>query len=149
MDDREFSLVSYFLEDNQKLLAAGKVQRWEAVKWAVTVNLALATASISFSKSPGAFFILSTAVAVVGGGIAFYHDAKISRVRQTFEDIFQNLTNSGVDFVKIVSKEMPDRKTQGHDWSELSLFWIGLALSAMPTFFVYLGLAGTLVPPQE
>jgi len=43
--DREFQVITSALDDYRRLIAAGKVQRWEVVKWGVTVNLALATAA--------------------------------------------------------------------------------------------------------
>lgn len=144
MDDREFRLSCYFLEDNQKLIAAGKLQRWETVKWAFTVNLALATASISFPQNPAAFTVLSVFVAVVGSAMVFYQDTKITRARKTFDDIFDCLNKAGVDFRRVVDKKMPDRKTPNYDWRELSIYTIVLALSTLPSLAVYLGLASEL-----
>jgi hypothetical protein len=37
-------LALIYLQDTQRIIAAGKVQRWEVLKWAVTVNLAFAAA---------------------------------------------------------------------------------------------------------
>ena len=46
MNEHEFHVACAILDDDRKLIAAGKSQRWDVIKWAVTVNVALATASI-------------------------------------------------------------------------------------------------------
>jgi hypothetical protein len=35
------------IDDHRRLIAAGKTHRWDMVKWAVTVNMALAGASVT------------------------------------------------------------------------------------------------------
>ena len=59
------------LDDYRAVIAAGKVQRWDVVKWAVTLNLAFATVSVIWDqKTPGLFaprtifFALASAVMV-------------------------------------------------------------------------------------
>jgi hypothetical protein len=41
-DDEELKVIYSALDDCRRLIAAGKVQRWDVVKWGVTVNVALA-----------------------------------------------------------------------------------------------------------
>jgi hypothetical protein len=53
VQDQDFHIASLLLQDQQRLIAAGKVQRWDVVKWTIAVNLALGTASVSIGK-PGA-----------------------------------------------------------------------------------------------
>jgi hypothetical protein len=48
-DDIRFALS--VIDDNRRLIAAGKAYRWDVVKWAVTLNVALAGASIAFDNS--------------------------------------------------------------------------------------------------
>jgi hypothetical protein len=56
-------------EDTTNVIAAGKVQRWEVVKWVVTANVALATVSTaSIFDSVSRFFILCFAAVVSGLG---------------------------------------------------------------------------------
>ena len=42
-----FTALHACLEDNRRLIAAGKVQRWEVFKWAVAVIIALTTAAVA------------------------------------------------------------------------------------------------------
>jgi hypothetical protein len=39
MQDQDFQIASLLLQDQQRLIAAGKVQRWDVVKWTIAVNL--------------------------------------------------------------------------------------------------------------
>jgi hypothetical protein len=45
IDDRKFQVIVSAHDDCRRQIAAGKVQRWDVVKWGVTVNVALATAA--------------------------------------------------------------------------------------------------------
>jgi hypothetical protein len=44
-NDKEFQVIASALDDCRRLIAAGKMQRWDVVKWGVTVNTALAAAA--------------------------------------------------------------------------------------------------------
>jgi hypothetical protein len=44
-EEKEFQIAVGFLEDCRRQIAVYKVQRWDVVKWGVTVNLALAVAA--------------------------------------------------------------------------------------------------------
>jgi hypothetical protein len=50
MTPEEFKFACSSLDDNRKLIAAGKSQRWEVIKWAVALNVGLATVSIAINK---------------------------------------------------------------------------------------------------
>ena len=68
---RDVAALLSSLDDYRAVIAAGKVQRWDVVKWAVTLNLAFATVSVIWDqKTPGLFaprtilFALASAVMV-------------------------------------------------------------------------------------
>ncbi len=44
-EDKIFQVIAAALDDCRRLIAAGKVQRWDVVKWGVTVNTALGAAA--------------------------------------------------------------------------------------------------------
>ena len=58
MQDQDFAIASLLLQDQQRLIAAGKVQRWDVVKWTTAVNLALATASVGIGTSGAGIIIV-------------------------------------------------------------------------------------------
>ena len=47
---RSVAIIAPCLDDHRRLIAAGKSQRWDVVKWAVTINMALAAASIAVKQ---------------------------------------------------------------------------------------------------
>ena len=55
------------IDDVRRLVAAGKTQRWDIVKWAVTINMALAAASVAVKQQhvSAAFFFLAVGVVVI------------------------------------------------------------------------------------
>ena len=52
-EDDEIRFALGVLDDHRRLIAAGKTQRWDIVKWAVTVNIALAGASVTLKHQDG------------------------------------------------------------------------------------------------
>jgi hypothetical protein len=68
MDANDFSVVSSALDDYRRLIAAGKIQRWDVVKWGVTVDLALAAVSASLTPQTFvrsfALFVLAAAASL-------------------------------------------------------------------------------------
>jgi hypothetical protein len=91
MDDREFSVVCSALDDCRRLIAAGKLQRWDVVKWSVTVNLALAAVSISHVGATIPLFILAAAVSLGGGLLAWHYNSRMTGARQTAADLVKKL----------------------------------------------------------
>jgi hypothetical protein len=67
--DEEIRFALGVIDDNQRLIAAGKNQRWDVVKWAVTINVALAAASIAVKQKDvsavGPFCVFAVGIAVV------------------------------------------------------------------------------------
>ena len=72
-DQEEIRFALGVLDDYRRLIAAGKTQRWDVVKWAVTINTALTAASIALwqqqSRDPGpagrSLLLLAYVVAVI------------------------------------------------------------------------------------
>jgi hypothetical protein len=68
IEHEELKVIYSALDDQRRLIAAGKVQRWDVVKWGVTINVALAaaTAAIPFEGAFDLFpFVLAVLVALV------------------------------------------------------------------------------------
>ena len=74
MQDQDFAIASLLLQDQQRLIAAGKVQQWDVAKWTTAVNLALATASVGIGTSgAGIMIVVFTVLVALGGGALAYH----------------------------------------------------------------------------
>src|SRR5215470_9994192 len=89
-DEEELKVIYSALDDQRRLIAAGKVQRSDVVKWGVTINVALATAAaliqfkgtfdlcglaVPFSLIP---FLLAVAVAFVGFVLVLYYNRRMT-----------------------------------------------------------------------
>jgi len=122
MSPDEFSTAKFFLEDNARLIAAGKIQRWEVVKWAVAFDLALSAAAASESLNRAFLFALATAILGVAGLLLAHFNEKMTRCRGTIADVLMYLKEHGVDVDSVVKKPMPDRKGRWYDDRELGLF---------------------------
>jgi hypothetical protein len=78
-DEEELKVVYSALDDCRRIIAAGKVQRWDVVKWGVTVNVALATAvaaiefNAAFSSIP---FVIAVLVAIVSWQLVSHYNSE-------------------------------------------------------------------------
>jgi hypothetical protein len=126
LSERQFQAASAVLDDQRRMIAAGKLQRWDVVKWAVTVNVALAAAAISFENSAtGKQLVwLAVAVAVIGWILMLYYNLRLKRTRA---DALKTKENLGVNFEDTGSP--PKSKDFFYDWQELLIFTIILAVS--------------------
>ena len=86
MDPIDFAVVGSALEDCRRLIAAGKIQRWDAVKWGVTVNLALAAVSASLtSQTIGrsfALFLAAAAASIAAWFLMWHYNQRMTRARE-------------------------------------------------------------------
>jgi hypothetical protein len=48
--DEEIQFALGVIDDHRRLIVAGKTHRWDIVKWTVTINVALAAASIALKQ---------------------------------------------------------------------------------------------------
>src|SRR5260370_32407457 len=77
MKTQEFQIAYADLADHQRLIAAGKTQRWDVVKWAVTVNLALVAAAIASQYN----FFSASIVTFFGAVLILYYNLTFTRTR--------------------------------------------------------------------
>ena len=87
-------LAYFYAQDSQHIIAAGKMQRWEVLKWAVTVNLALATAG-AVSRSSGwtlfGFFLFCVLVSAISAYLLNHYNRRITGARETLDKILDRL----------------------------------------------------------
>src|SRR5260221_2580513 len=84
--DKEFQVITAALDDCRRLIAAGKVQRWDVVKWGVAVNVALATATATATAAALAhkplgrpLFLLALAVAIASSLLVGHYTHRQAR----------------------------------------------------------------------
>jgi len=104
MQDRDFAFASLLLQDQQRLIAACKVQRWDVVKWTVAVNLALATASVGIGTAgAGIIIVVFTVLVALGGWVLVRHyNRRVTGARRDADKIVAYFRDDGIDLSKII-----------------------------------------------
>ena len=144
--DKELQVISSALDDQRRLIAAGKVQRWDVVKWAVTVNVALATAA-TLIQFQGAFdvcglavpfsfvpFLLTVAVFFVSLVLVLYYNYGTTDARKDAIHLVNEMKEKyDIDYARIVGKDLASHYSKGffYDWPELLLFTFILIVSVL------------------
>ena len=142
MQDQDFAIASLLLQDQQRLIAAGKVQRWDVVKWTIAVNLALGTASASIGK-PGAGVIIvffTVLVAAAGAYLVSHYNWRITGAKDGSDKVTTYFREAGIDLSKIipVDQARADRASAWYDAEELSIFGSIIVLSILPALLAWL-----------
>ena len=140
MDPIDFAVVASALDDCRRLIAAGKVQRWDAVKWGVTVNLALA--AVSASLVPQTFgrslvlFLSAAAASMAAWFLMWHYNQRMTRVREDAVGLSRVLKKNGIKFDELVGHGSEEAYSTGaaYDWHELITFGAILAVAPLLTF---------------
>src|SRR6266849_1751608 len=139
MNDQEFRIACLFLEVNQRVIAAGKVQRWEVLKWAFSANLGLATASFALktAKLDIAFwlFLLSLMVAGTGWVLIMHYNRRTWGARNDSLRPERYLRRR-LNCMASITDE-PTEQGFFYDARELVTFTLILVISIIPTILVW------------
>jgi hypothetical protein len=142
MQDRDFAIASLLFQDQQRLIAAGKVQRWDVVKWTIAVNLALATASVGIGTAgAGIIIVVFTVLVALGGWVLVRHyNRQVTGARRDADKIVAYFRDDGIDLSKIipVAQDRTDRPPEMYDAEELYMFGSIIALSILPALLAWL-----------
>jgi hypothetical protein len=142
-----FQLACLYLQDQQRYIAAGKVQRWEVMKWAVTVNLALAAASAATDASKWALFGFCILVSITSIYLLYHYNHRITEVRKAADEIMDRLLAEHPDIEKFVGHERyptEQDELKKHDKQEMTLFYYVIGFSILPAFYVAVSYRGPL-----
>jgi hypothetical protein len=142
MNEHEFHVACAILDDQRKLIAAGKSQRWDVIKWAVTINVALATASIALQEHEHEnaakwLFGLAVIVAAIACGLMLHYNNRMKNTRNDSVAPEDYLAHNDVDIVAITGKRS-ERVNWLYDWQELGIFTAILVFSVFPTLVVWM-----------
>jgi hypothetical protein len=141
MQDRDFAIASLLLQDQQRLIAAGKVQRWDVVKWTVAFNLALATASVSIGTAGAGIIIVVFSVLVALGGwvLVRHYNRRVTGARRDADKIVAYFRDAGIDLSKIIPVAQNGADPpEMYDTEELYIFGSIIALSILPALLAWL-----------
>jgi hypothetical protein len=151
--DRNFQIIVSAMDDCRRFIAAGKVQRWDVVKWGVTVNTGLAAATVFGGNI--APFLFAIAVAVVSLLLVWHYNKRVTGARQTaitltkclkdsfeidYDDITQPKpaqTNRFWEYFSCLKPTGSYYAGEGYDWQEMLIFSAVLGASAVLVLLAY------------
>jgi hypothetical protein len=136
-NDKEFQVVTSALDACRSLIAAGKVQRWEVVKWGVAVNVALAAAAAAPALGHNFWlFWLAVGVSIASLLLVGHYNKRISGARETATILIDRLKWFGIDYDAITRAKRTKTKPiishaagENYDWRELLIFSLILLVS--------------------
>lgn len=127
------------IDDYRRLIAVGKVHRFDVVKWTVTINAALIGASIALRQSVN-FLPLAVLVAVLGGSLMLEVNGRLTNTRRGSRKPEQFLIKRGIAVSEIAEtdpqKEVGFWRDFFYDWQELLFYAFILAFSTVPLFYL-------------
>jgi hypothetical protein len=135
MDDKEFSVVCSAMEDCRRLIAAGKSQRWDVVKWAVTVNVALATAAAAIGPAPGpsfTLFVVAELVSIGAGYLVWHYNRRMTGARATAVHLAQVLDKNGVHYDTLLRTDSEHTYSSGMLYDKQELIAFAIILFIVP-----------------
>ena len=135
--DKEFQVIVSALDDCRRLIAAGKAQRWEVVKWGVAVNIALATAAAAPALGHNfSLFWLAVAVSIASVLLVGHYNKRMSGARETATVLSDRLKWFGINYDAITQAKRTRTKPtisysagEYYDWRELLIFSAVLSVS--------------------
>jgi hypothetical protein len=136
--EKELQVIFSALDDCRRLIAAGKVQRWDVVKWGVAVNVGLATAAAAIPfKSAFSFipFGLAVLVAIMSALLMRHYNLRLTRTRDDARYLVDQVSKKGIDFDSIVGTNVAFDYAKGPDYDkeELRIFkWILVMSPVLP-----------------
>jgi hypothetical protein len=143
--DREDDEVRFALgvfDDHRRLIAAGKTHRWDIVKWAVTVNIALAGASVTLKhqdeNATGLFFFLTLGVVALCGWLLAEITRRMTAARNDTLAPEKYLSERGIDIAGITGRAPRREKYPWYyDEEELLIYGSILVASIAPAFLLW------------
>jgi hypothetical protein len=140
-DDVRFALG--VIDDHRRVIAAGKAHRWDIVKWAVTLNVALAGASITLKHQQGRdvqmlFTGLALGVVCLSIWLLWEITRRMTATRNDSLVPERFLIEHGVAVAKITGAEPPKQYEPNYDFQESLIYvWILGASVLLPGFLLF------------
>jgi hypothetical protein len=138
-EEKEFAIAVGILDDCRRYIAAHKIQRWDVVKWGVSVNLALAVAAAApaLADFRPYLLLLSAGVAAASWGLVLHNNRRMTRIRDQAVTVVNWLRLKGVDYDAITGQSTQDDYSVGetYDLQEFYMFLAILVASPALVFF--------------
>jgi hypothetical protein len=135
----EFGIATLFLQDKQRLIAAGKIQRWEIVKWVLAANLAFAAGSATTQLGRWSLLLVffSAFISALAIFLLFHYNSRMTGSRNDAKTIIDFLQSNGLDIKRITGDDFD--YSAGHDYDRPELFAHSYAIvgSIIPIFAIW------------
>jgi hypothetical protein len=141
-EEDEIRFALGVLDDHRRLIAAGKTHRWDIVKWAVTINIALAGASVTLKQqegnAKGLFCLLAFVVVILSALLMWEINRRMTATRNASLVPVKYLIKKNVDVVSVMGEEPPKQYEMNYDQEELRIYGLILLVSAFPAWLLWL-----------
>jgi len=137
--DKHFQAACGVLDDLRRLIAAGKLQRWDVVKWTVAINIAVAGVALSKDLRGNYLVLIALVIAVIGLCLVLYFNLRITRTRKQAESVEKYLANLHEIPFSAISydpKRQQPKVDFFYDWEELIAYAAILTLSVLGVLFL-------------
>ena len=118
--ENEIRFALGVIDDHRRLIAAGKTQRWDIVKWAVTVNVALAAASAALRQqhvsAEKLFFLLAIVVFALAICLIWEVTRRMTATRNASLAPLKYLIDKQIDVHAVIREELPKKYERSYDW---------------------------------
>ena len=118
MRQRDIDALLSAMNDYRAVVAAGKVQRWDVVKWTVALNFGFATAAVAL-RATLLFLVFSISAAVIGTSLVLFYNRRMTRTRRLMEKLSDKLADDCLD-VRKVEKDERNPKSFWYDCTSCS-----------------------------
>jgi hypothetical protein len=140
--DEEIQFALGVIDDHRRLIVAGKTHRWDIVKWTVTINVALAAASIALKQQHAnaewLFSLLALVVVALSVLLMWEITRRMTATRNASLAPEKYLIEHGIDVFAVTKEKPPEPYPLSYDKEELRIYAVILAASAAPAFLLWL-----------
>ncbi len=137
LQKNQIDVLLRVFDDLRALIAALKLQRWEVVKWAATLNIALAAASASFEKAQPAIFACSVVVAGFGVGLLWFYNHRLTQVRARWTLLHDFIRANVINLLETTGLTYASKKGTEYDRTEMKLYTFVVVSSTFPALLVW------------
>lgn len=132
-DEERARIIATSLENERRLIAAGKLERWEVVKWLVTVNVTLSAASVAIKQADctidRTFLALAAITAFIGCLLLAHINRRMTGARRAAWHLEHFV---GFQVSRITSQHSEKPPSSRYDWKVLSGLWFLIFVSLLP-----------------
>ena len=140
LNERDFQYACGVVDDDRSLIAAGKTQRWEVLKWAVTANVAIAALLSAHGGARGALVFLAFFIAAIGIALIEHYNSRMTAARNEADGILSLFNRSGIN-LDLIQPSWRDYQNHSdlkyYDWQELYAFRYAIGGSAFLPLLVW------------